>query len=129
MWCLLIPKLRFHYTTVFYITLTMTIHLLFQALPYVCLLILMLFFIYAIIGMQVSVDGNIYTSLNCIHWLYCRFHYFTDFYEERVSIRISWSKRKYIASTFCLFCNISAHFRRQASFILIYLGVGFKKLV
>lgn len=27
-----------------------------QALPYVCLLIAMLFFIYAIIGMQVSVD-------------------------------------------------------------------------
>ena len=30
--------------------------LLLQALPYVCLLIAMLFFIYAIIGMQVSTD-------------------------------------------------------------------------
>lgn len=30
----------------------------FKALPYVCLLIAMLFFIYAIIGMQVSSSGN-----------------------------------------------------------------------
>lgn len=34
----------------------MTHLLLLQALPYVCLLIAMLFFIYAIIGMQVSTD-------------------------------------------------------------------------
>lgn len=33
----------------------------FQALPYVCLLIAMLFFIYAIIGMQVS--KTVHTSL------------------------------------------------------------------
>lgn len=32
--------------------------LLLQALPYVCLLIAMLFFIYAIIGMQVSTDSS-----------------------------------------------------------------------
>lgn len=30
-----------------------------QALPYVCLLIAMLFFIYAIVGMQVGVRGAI----------------------------------------------------------------------
>lgn len=35
------------------------IFFIFQALPYVCLLIAMLFFIYAIIGMQV---GSMYTD-------------------------------------------------------------------
>lgn len=37
----------------------MTHLLLLQALPYVCLLIAMLFFIYAIIGMQVSTDISV----------------------------------------------------------------------
>lgn len=37
----------------------MTHVLLLQALPYVCLLIAMLFFIYAIIGMQVSTDISV----------------------------------------------------------------------
>lgn len=38
----------------------------FQALPYVALLIVMLFFIYAVIGMQVSVFGMMCALWNCI---------------------------------------------------------------
>lgn len=41
----------------------MTHLLLLQALPYVCLLIAMLFFIYAIIGMQVSTDISVCTPM------------------------------------------------------------------
>lgn len=46
---------------------------LFQALPYVCLLIAMLFFIYAIIGMQVSFSyhfGSYQNGVNFTHTLY-----------------------------------------------------------
>lgn len=46
----------------------MTHLLLLQALPYVCLLIAMLFFIYAIIGMQVSTDISVCISLAQTGW-------------------------------------------------------------
>lgn len=42
--------------------------LLLQALPYVCLLIAMLFFIYAIIGMQVSTDISVCIPLARAGW-------------------------------------------------------------
>lgn len=44
----------------------------FQALPYVCLLIAMLFFIYAIIGMQVGENLNLKFApvlLGCIKYI------------------------------------------------------------
>lgn len=45
----------------------------FKALPYVCLLIAMLFFIYAIIGMQVSLNLSIESLLHATFtmFLYC----------------------------------------------------------
>lgn len=46
----------------------MTHLLLLQALPYVCLLIAMLFFIYAIIGMQVSTDISVCIPLARTGW-------------------------------------------------------------
>lgn len=45
----------------------------FQALPYVALLIVMLFFIYAVIGMQVM----FYVKYSFIDWKLCRFSLFT----------------------------------------------------
>ena len=47
----------------------MTHVLLLQALPYVCLLIAMLFFIYAIIGMQVSTDLSVHIPLAWTGWM------------------------------------------------------------
>jgi len=60
----------------------------FQALPYVALLIVMLFFIYAVIGMQVIVSIIIIMKLivfiyEYIHFKYYGIKYFaTDFWEN-----------------------------------------------
>jgi len=60
----------------------------FQALPYVALLIVMLFFIYAVIGMQVIVSIIIIMKLiffiyEYIHFKYCGIKYVvTDFWEN-----------------------------------------------
>ena len=56
-------------------------HCLFQALPYVALLIVMLFFIYAVIGMQVRIEGRLlllsftFSHIH-FHWSLTRVHSF-----------------------------------------------------
>lgn len=66
--------------TVFFFFVNNFLNFYFQALPYVCLLIAMLFFIYAIIGMQVAIYNNfsasvivIKRSLQCWRVFYYRF--------------------------------------------------------
>lgn len=63
----------------------------FKALPYVCLLIAMLFFIYAIIGMQVRKTDA--WSVSVSHWRWRLTYYIYHFYpapHSIISIFVSW---------------------------------------
>lgn len=85
-------------------TLLWTFMKSFQALPYVALLIVMLFFIYAVIGMQVAVNHRrkIITFENSLFYLFFLRHKFSRF-----SARLPWTTIQLYTET-----TIFKHFRK-----------------